>query len=96
MRLFHRERISTKHSLDNTLCRRQLGGRAFGNDPDVFFLRDENCRLTPAQKHRLAEANARYGQVLLISDNPNSYTPGMKEQYRRVRREWEGGIGIRP
>lgn len=96
MRLFHRERISTKHSLDNTLCRRQLGGRAFGNDPDVFFLRDENCRLTPAQKNRLAETNARYGQVLLISDNPNSYTPGMKEQYRRVRREWEGGIGIRP
>ncbi len=96
MRLFHRERISTKHSLDNTLCRRQLGGRAFGNDPDVFFLRDENCRLTPARKNRLAETNARYGQVLLISDNPNSYTPGMKEQYRRVRREWEGGIGIRP
>ena len=96
MRLFHRERISTKHSLDNTLCRRQLGGRAFGNDPDVFFLRDENCRLTPAQKNRLAETNARYGQVLLISDNPNSYTPGMKEQYRRVRREWEGGIDIRP
>ena len=96
MRLFHRERISTKHSLDNTLCRRQLGGRAFGNDPDVFFLRDENCRLTPDQKRRLAETNARYGQVLLISDDPNSYTPGMKEQYRRVRREWEGGFGIRP
>ena len=62
----------------------------------MFFLRDENCRLTPEQKRRLAETNARYGQVLLISDNPNSYTPGMKEQYRRVRREWEGGIGIRP
>lgn len=96
MRLFHRERISTKHSLDNTLCRRQLGGRAFGNDPDVFFLRDENCQLTPEQKRRLSETNARYGQVLLISDNPSAYTPEMKEQYRRVRREWEGGFGIRP
>ena len=96
MRLFHRERVSTKHSLDNTLYRRQLGGRAFGNDPDVFFLRDENCQLTPAQKRRLAETNARYGQVLLISDDPNAYTPEMKEQYRALRREWAGISGVRP
>ena len=96
MRLFHRERVSTKHSLDNTICRRQLGGRAFGNDPDVFFLREENCRLTPEQKNRLAQTNARYGQVLLISDDPNSYTPGMKEQYYRVRREWESALNSRP
>ena len=96
MRLFHRERVSTKHSLDNTICRRQLGGRAFGNDPDVFFLREENCRLTPEQKNRLAETNVRYGQVLLISDDPNSYTSGMKEQYRRVRREWESALNSRP
>lgn len=95
MRLFHRERVSTKHSLDNTICRRQLGGRAFGNDPDVFFLRDENCRLTPEQKNRLAQTNARYGQVLLISDDPNSYTPGMKEQYQWVRREWETALAGR-
>lgn len=96
MRLFHRERISTKHSLDNTLYRRQLGGRAFGNDPDVFFLRDENCQLTPEQKRRLAETNARYGQVLLISDDPNFYTPEMKAQYRKTRQEWEGSFAIRP
>ena len=96
MRLFHRERVSTKHSLDNTICRRQLGGRAFGNDPDVFFLREENCRLTPGQKNRLAQTNAQYGQVLLISDDPSSYTPGMKEQYYRVHREWESALNSRP
>ena len=96
MRLFHRERVATKHSLDNTICRRQLGGRAFGNDPDVFFLREENCRLTPEQKNRLAQTNAQYGQVLLISDDPSSYTPGMKEQYYRVRREWESALNSRP
>lgn len=94
MRLFHRERVSTRHSLDNTVYRRQLGGRAFGNDPDVFFLRDENCCLTPAQKRCLAETNARYGQVLLISDDPGAYTPERKEQYRRVRREWAAGSGF--
>ena len=93
MRLFHRERVSTMHSLDNTLYRRQLSGRAFGNDPDVFFLRDENCRLTAAQKHRLAETNARYGQVLLISDDPNAYTPQMKAQYQSLRSAWESKTG---
>ena len=96
MRLFHRERVSTKHSLDNTLFRRQLNGRAFGSDPDVIFLREENCRLTPAQKKHLAQTNARYGQVLLISDDPNSYTPEMKSQYRSIRREWEAGNHIPP
>ena len=96
MRLFHRERISTRHSLDNTLYRRQLGGRAFGNDPDVFFLRDENCQLTPEQKRRLAETNARYGQVLLISDDPSAYTPEMKAQYRKARQDWESSFAICP
>lgn len=98
MRLFHRERVSTKHSLDNTLYRRQLGGRAFGNDPDVIFLREENCKLTPLQKRRLTDTNAQYGQVLLISDDPNAYTPEMKEQYRSVRQKWEDetGIGLHP
>ena len=93
MHLFHRERISTKHSLDNTLCRRQLDGRAFGNDPDVFFLRDENCRLTPAQKNRLAETNARCGRVLLFSDDPSAYTPEKKAQYRTLRQKWENSRG---
>ncbi|MDR9824349.1 hypothetical protein RCJ22_01860, partial [Vibrio sp. FNV 38] len=44
MRMTHRERVSTKNSIDDTTYRRQLNGRAFMNDPDVFFLRDENCK----------------------------------------------------
>ena len=86
---FHRERISTKHSIDNTVYRRQLGGRAFGNDPDVFFLREHNCKLTAEQKQLLARINARYGQVLLTSDDPAAYTPQMIEQYNTLRRQWE-------
>jgi len=34
-----RETISTVTALENALGRRHLSGRAFGNDPDVFFLR---------------------------------------------------------
>lgn len=86
MRLFHRERNSTRHSLDNTYYRRQLSGRAFGSDPDVFFLREDNCRLTDAQKEQLAQWNARYGQVLFTSDNPGTYSPEQKERYRALRK----------
>ena len=53
MRLFHRERVSTKQSIGNTIFRRQLNGRAYGSDPDVFFLREENCKLTAQQKQTL-------------------------------------------
>jgi len=34
-----RETISTVTALENAIGRRQLSGRAFSNDPDVFFLR---------------------------------------------------------
>ena len=50
MRLFHRERVSTRQSIGNTIFRRQLNGRAYGSDPDVFFLREENCKLTLQKK----------------------------------------------
>lgn len=53
MKMAHRERISTKHSLENTLFRRGLNGRAFGNDPDVFFLRSDNLKLSGGRKRCL-------------------------------------------
>ena len=46
MRLTHSERPSTKNTMADTVFRRQLSGRAFLNDPDVFLLRDENTKLT--------------------------------------------------
>ena len=64
MRLFHRERVSTRQALNNTVFRRQLNGRAYGSDPDVFFLREENCRLTAEQKKTLAAVNALLGLSL--------------------------------
>ena len=84
MRLFHRERVSTKQAIGNTVFRRQLSGRAYLSDPDVFFLREENLRLTQAQKERLAQVNALLGGVLLTSDDPSKYSPAAREQYRRL------------
>ena len=85
MRLFHRERVSTKQAVGNTVFRRQLNGRAYLSDPDVFFLRDENVKLTPEQKDKLARVNALLGGVLLTSDNPAQYGPAAREQYRSLR-----------
>ena len=85
MRIIHRERPSTKHAIGNTISRRQLNGRAYLSDPDVFFLRTENCKLTPAQKQKLATVAALLGGVFLTSDDPSSYTEEMKRQYKEYR-----------
>ncbi len=74
MRLMHRERVSTKNSLLNTVFRRQLNGRAFLNDPDVFLLRPCNNSLSSDQKKCLAEVNSLMGSVLFTSDNFFDYT----------------------
>lgn len=72
MRLLHRERVSTKRSLANTRGRAHLDGRAFRNDPDVFFLR-KDVKLTDAQRSDLIEADATLGGVFFTSDDVGSW-----------------------
>lgn len=68
MRLLHRERVSTKRSLHNTRGRAHLDGRAFRNDPDVFFLRHD-VELTDEQRSNLIGADAALGGMFLTSDD---------------------------
>ena len=68
MRMMHRERISTKTTLQNTIYRSFLNGRLFGNDPDVFILRENNVALSKAQKKALLTVNSLFGSVLMTSD----------------------------
>ncbi len=89
MRLFHRERVSTKQAVNNTLFRRELNARAYSSDPDVFFLRDENCKLTLREKNTLATVNALLGSVFLTSDMPSRYTEQQKNEYLRLRAIFE-------
>ena len=84
MRLIHRERVSTKQAIGNSIFRRQLNGRAYLSDPDVFFLREENLKLTQEQKHLLATANSLLGGVLLHSDDMSRYSEQAKAQYRQL------------
>ena len=86
VRQIHRERVSTVNSLTDTVARFSLDGRAFGNDPDVFFLRENNLELTEEEKHILASVNALLGSVFLTSDDPENYSDEKKEKYRYYRR----------
>ena len=81
MRPLHRERPSTKNTILNTVFRRQLDGRAFRNDPDVFLLRSDNISLTESQKQTLATVNALFGGVLFTSDNIGKYDGKTKAFY---------------
>ncbi len=85
MRNAHRERVSTKHSLDNTIYRRQLNNRAFINDPDVFFLRKDNIKLNEKDKEYLYSVDALLGGVLLTSDNPGKYDDSQVERFNYIR-----------
>ncbi len=73
MKFFHRERPSTKITVQNTIYRSFMNGRFFGNDPDVFLLRKENISLTERNKHALLTINALFGSVLMTSDNVATY-----------------------
>ncbi|MBQ4253825.1 MAG: alpha-galactosidase, partial [Erysipelotrichaceae bacterium] len=85
MRLMHRERVSTYHSLDNTIYRRQLNQKAFGSDPDVFFLRDDNIKLSAEEKEYLYTVNALFSGILLTSDNPSTYSDEKKKLLAQIR-----------
>ena len=81
MRLLHRERVSTKWSLVNTVGRAHLNGRAFWCDPDVYFLRDD-VDLTAERKRQLIAADVMCGGALLTSDDMGAWTEGQLGEFK--------------
>ena len=84
MRFMHRERISTKVTLQNTVYRSFLDGALFGCDPDVFLLRDENLGLSRARREALLTLNALFGRLLMTSDNIAGYDFEKRETLSRA------------
>ena len=84
MRPMHSERPSTKKTVLNTIFRRQLDGRAFRCDPDVYLLRDDNIKLSAEEKKTLAVVNSLFGGVLFTSDDPATYSDEAKKIYEKV------------
>ncbi|KAG0362393.1 hypothetical protein BGZ54_008640 [Gamsiella multidivaricata] len=68
-RYFHdREYISCFNSLTSTLSRWAMSGRFFGNDPDVFFLRDWKMGLSSVERRTLMLLNHLLGHLVFCSD----------------------------
>lgn len=80
----YRERVSTVNSLTSTVGRRNLNGRAFLNDPDVFLLRSDNCKLSESEKYTLFVLNNVLGGLLFTSDNIKNYTPEEMSLFRSM------------
>ncbi len=88
---------STRYAMNNTIFRRHLNGRAFVNDPDVFYLRDSNIRkidplavkksnlaFSEEQKILHATINNMCGDVLFVSDNVGGYSEQTREIVRNL------------
>lgn len=84
MKRLHNERNSTKRTIIDTIFRRQLDGRAFLNDPDVFILRDNNVFLSEEEKEKLALINGLFGSVLFVSDDVGKYNENKLTLYKKV------------
>ena len=67
------EIMSAQNAMNNSIFRRQLNGRVFTNDPDVFFFRYSNLKFTYDQKILLGFINHLCGDVLFVSDNMEEY-----------------------
>ncbi|MBP3728823.1 MAG: alpha-galactosidase [Lachnospiraceae bacterium] len=95
MKLANRERISTKQAMESAIYRRQLNGRAFGSDPDVYYLRDTNLKLDSDQKKMLALGCALFGQMRLCSDDMGEYGEAQKDAFQRLRHIAEEARDVR-
>ena len=84
LRTLHREMPSTKNAIQNTFFRSFMDDRWFGNDPDVFLLRDNNLKLKKEQKRALITINALFGRVLFTSDNVGDYDEEKKDMLNKA------------
>lgn len=91
MRKMHRERISSKVTLRNTMYRHFFDGKGFLNDPDVFLLRDDNIKLSWNQRVALTTINALFGSLLMTSDNPKDYNESQLKMLATARNLFEKG-----
>lgn len=92
MRLFHRERISTKVTVQNTIYRSFFNNHLFGNDPDVFLLRSDNIKLSLPQRKALIKINALFGSVFMTSDNIATYNKEQKQILSEALEIFEKGV----
>ena len=60
--------LNIKDTLGHAMWNRII----FANDPDVLFIRDENCSLTKNQKMVIAAVASIFGSQIMYSDDPSA------------------------
>lgn len=65
-------RNSAYLNIKDTLGHAMWDKIVFANDPDVLFIRNENCTLTKNEKLLIAAVDSMFGSQLMYSDNPNT------------------------
>ena len=78
-----RERVSTLHSLGNTIYRAPLDGRAFGNDPDVILMRAD-VDYTDEQRAMVIDGAALHASMMLTSDDPSGWTLAQVDTFQEA------------
>lgn len=68
MQKMHRERVSTKVTMQNTIFRSIMDGTVFRCDPDVYVLRDTETNLSGEERRALTIINHLCGSVYMTSD----------------------------
>ena len=58
-----------------------MNNHLFGNDPDVFLLRDDNMKMSKEQRRSLTILNALFGSLLFTSDNIATYDDEKKAMF---------------
>lgn len=81
------EMLSTRKTIQNMLYRRYYDKRAFLNDPDVFYLREINIKMSNSKKLLHAELCKLCGSVLLTSDDVSEYGEKQKQHFTAIIEE---------
>jgi alpha-galactosidase len=76
-------------NLKATLERSLLNGSVFQNDPDVIFLRSQNCKLTDNEKELIAVVDYLFGSQVMFSDNCAAYTEADRALSARCEELWQ-------
>ena len=88
------EMPSSQNAITNTIFRNHLDGRAFCNDPDVFFLRDINIGYNMEQKLLHGKVNTVCGNVLFVSDNAGDFDDERIEYLKEFFRDKDYKVNL--
>lgn len=88
----YRERVSTLGALNSTISRRHQHRGGYINDPDVYFLRDDNIKMSTEQRNTLYMLNLLMGGLLFTSDKIDAYNEIQMQQYLSQFPLWQRTI----